>query len=116
MSFWREAFPLDESRTDHRGKGPRGWKPDDARLLDQVCRRLHDDAWVDATEVDVSVEEGVVTLRGHTRSAMEKRRAEDVAWEVPGVVDVVNELRAPRVLAGEEHLGSSVVDDQGPTR
>jgi osmotically-inducible protein OsmY len=113
----RTVFPLDEARDGgHRGKGPRGWRPDDARLLDMVCRRLTEDPWVDATDVDVSVEDGVVSLRGRAKSPLERRRAEDVAWEVPGVVDVVNELTAPRVLGGEEHLGPSVVDDQGPTR
>lgn len=101
---------------DHRGKGPQGWRPDDARLLDHVCRRLTEDAWVDAREVDVLVEDGVVALRGQVRSGVERRRAEDLAWEVVGVVDVVNELLAPRRPFGEEHISSGTASDQGPDR
>jgi osmotically-inducible protein OsmY len=111
-----ESFPIDDDRRAHRGKGPRGWRPDDARLLDDVCRRLHEDPWVDASELEVGVEDGVVSLRGAVKSLVERRRSEDLAWEVRGVVDVVNELRAPRVLHGEAHLGPTVVDDQGPVR
>lgn len=111
----REFFRIGDER-GHRGKGPKGWKPDDARLLDAVCRRLTEDPWVDAADVDVSVEEGVVVLRGDVKSTVEKRRAEDLAWEVVGVVDVMNELRAPRVLGGEEHLAPGIQNDQGPDR
>ena len=110
-----ETFRIDERRT-HRGKGPRGWKPDDGRLLDDVCRRLTEDPWVDASNAEVTVEDGVVALRGDVPTMMERRRAEDLAWEVRGVVDVANQLCAPHVLRGEEHLGPAVVEDQGPVR
>lgn len=57
-----------------------------------VCERLDRARGLDASHIDVRVEEGVVFLDGTARSRREKRRAEDLA-EVEGVVDVVNGLR-----------------------
>ena len=50
------------------------------------------DTWVDSSKVKVEVENGVVTLTGTVRSIVEKRAAGDDAWDVPGVIDVVNEI------------------------
>jgi len=41
----------------------------------------------------VKVESGIVTLTGRVGSRREKRRAEDVAGSVRGVIDVMNALR-----------------------
>ena len=48
---------------------------------------------MDATDVEVKVENCVVTLTGRVRTRYEKRRAEDVAASVRGVNDVMNALR-----------------------
>ena len=77
---------------DYRGRGPRNW-PSDARLFEEVCERLTDDDDVDASDIEVKVENGDVTLTGRVRSRRQKRRAEDVAWSVRGVHDVMNALR-----------------------
>lgn len=50
------------------------------------------DTWVDSTRVDVEVQNGVVTLTGTVSSIIEKRAAGDDAWDVPGVIDVKNEI------------------------
>jgi hypothetical protein len=83
----------------YAGKGPRGWKRTDDRLLEDVCDRLAADGWVDATEVAVGVLDGEVTLEGTVPTRDMKRRAEDCAAATPGVQDVQNRLRiAPRTV------------------
>jgi osmotically-inducible protein OsmY len=79
-------------RPDHRGKGPRRWRSD-LRIHEDVCDALVRDAWVDASEIEVSVQDGEVTLSGTVASRDQKCAAERVAERVTGVVDVHNRLR-----------------------
>jgi osmotically-inducible protein OsmY len=77
----------------YRGRGPRNYRRSDERLREQVCEALTDDPRVDAREIDVKVENEVVTLTGRVRDRAQKRRAEDVALACTGVHDVMNALR-----------------------
>ena len=47
---------------------------------------------VDDRKIKVSVNKNKVTLRGSVESLFQKDEAERLAWNAPGVVDVVNEL------------------------
>lgn len=80
----------------HRGRGPRGYQRSDARIGEDVNDRLTDDFFVDATDIEVSVSEGEVTLDGKVNNRAEKRRAEDIAADISGVRHVQNNLRADR--------------------
>jgi hypothetical protein len=82
-----------EKRESHRGKGPKGFKRTDDRIREDVCEALADDHDVDASEVDVSVKDGEVTLSGVVKTRDMKRFAAHVAEEVRGVEDVHNLLR-----------------------
>jgi hypothetical protein len=77
----------------HRGKGPRDYQRADQRIYEDVCERLADDDHVDATDIEVSVNGGEVTLTGKVRSRTSKRRATQVAESVSGVKDVFNSIR-----------------------
>ena len=55
-----------------------------------------------AGPIDVSVVEGVVTLAGNVPNAEAKERAEDIAEDVKGVDQVVNNLRP--TMAGDAPL------------
>jgi osmotically-inducible protein OsmY len=61
-----------------------------------VSDTLTADPRVDASEITVNVEGGVVTLTGTVSSRDQKRRAEDCAEGVSGVSDVTNNLRVNR--------------------
>ncbi len=74
------------------GKGPKYNRPDD-RIMEDVCRRLTQDPEVDASEIDVRVNNGEVTLTGNVDSRHAKRRAEEDAEDIWGVRDVKNDLR-----------------------
>lgn len=77
----------------HRGKGPKGYKRSDERILEDINDRLADDSYVDAGEIEVTIEQGDVTLTGTIEDRYAKRRAEDLVESVSGVRNVENRLR-----------------------
>jgi osmotically-inducible protein OsmY len=84
---------LDQARRGYYGRGPRGYTRSDDRIREDVNDRLTDDWQVDATNIEVSVSKGEVTLNGSVTSRDDKRRAEDLAENVSGVRNVQNNLR-----------------------
>ena len=89
----------------HRGRGPRNYSRSDQRISEDLCERLHDDDHVDAGDIEVQVEQGVVTLSGTVPERRMKHRAEDIAEACRGVQDVDNGIRVSR--AGESASGGS---------
>jgi osmotically-inducible protein OsmY len=83
-------------RPSFRGLGPKNYQRSDERIREEVCERLTDDDYVDATGIEVSVEEGVVVLSGAVDDRRTKRRAEDVTESVRGVKDIQNQIRVAR--------------------
>lgn len=77
----------------HRGKGPRGYSRSQDRIREDVCERLSDDSYVDASDIDIQVEGTDVILSGTVNSREEKRRAEDLAESISGVHNVENRLK-----------------------
>jgi hypothetical protein len=77
----------------HRGRGPKGYRRSDQRIHEDVCERLTEDRFIDASNIDVVVKEGEVTLSGTVSSRGLKRRAEDLAEMASGVAHVQNNLR-----------------------
>jgi osmotically-inducible protein OsmY len=64
----------------------------DKRLEEDVASELEWEPSLDASDIGVSVADGVVTLRGNVRSYAEQFRAERVAQRVFGVTAIVNDL------------------------
>lgn len=85
-----------EERGSYYGKGPRGWKRSDERICEDVNEALYRSYDVDASDIEVAVLEGVVTLTGSVKNRKEKREAEFCAEAVSGVVDVRNEIQLQR--------------------
>lgn len=83
-------------RASHRGKGPKGYQPSDERLRENVCERLTDDPFIDATDVEVSVASGEVTLTGSVETRRMKFAAEELVSRMPGVVGIDNAIRIRR--------------------
>jgi len=80
----------------YAGRGPRGYRRSDERIREDVNDHLTDDWYIDASDVEVTVNNGMVTLTGRVDNRDEKRRAEDIAECVSGVSDVSNQLRVER--------------------
>ncbi|MEW5848278.1 MAG: BON domain-containing protein [Myxococcota bacterium] len=70
----------------------------DDRLRTRVVRRLYWSPWVDADQVGVAVQRGVVILKGTVDTARERTRAEDLARDA-GATEVRNELHVRGVDA-----------------
>lgn len=75
------------------GQGPRGYQRSDERIKEDACECLSQHGMIDARNIDVTVENGEVTLRGSVEDRQMKRRAEDAVDSVSGVRDVHNEIR-----------------------
>ena len=76
----------------HVGRGPRDYRRSDARIHEDVCQWLADDARVDARDIVVTVRDADVVLEGRVDDRRARRLAEDIAANVPGVRDVFNRL------------------------
>jgi hypothetical protein len=94
---WRRPGPFS-------GRGPRGFRISDDRIREQVSERLYHHGDIDASDIDVRVDNGEVTLEGWVDDRRTKRLAEDVADEVDGVQEVHNHLRIRRGRQGDQGI------------
>ena len=102
------------SQSFHRGfygKGPKGYKRSDERIKEDVCEALARHPRVDASDIEVKVEDTIVTLSG-TVDSREVRRAAEMAIEnLSGVEDVRNDLKVKkmgeRVMESSSHSSST---------
>ena len=85
-------YRMDEQRQRRSGKGPKSYRRSDERIKEDVNDRLSE-GYLDATEIEVQVADGEVTLTGTVNSRSDKWRAEDIADDVRGVKNVENRLR-----------------------
>jgi hypothetical protein len=75
------------------GRGPRNYRKPDERILEEVCERLAQHAQIDASAIEVTVEDGEVTLTGGVPDRRTKRMVEVNVDRIYGVIDVHNRLR-----------------------
>lgn len=95
---------------DHRGRGPSNYKKSDERLLEDSCERLTNDYAVDASNINVTVASGEVTLDGTVDSRQAKRRAEDCVDGIAGVKHVQNNLRVVETASSWSSTSSTGED------
>jgi osmotically-inducible protein OsmY len=94
-------------RGDFAGRGPKGYQRSDARINEDVCDRLCDAPDIDATNIEVKVQNGEVTLSGSVSDRSDKRRAEDLIENVSGVREVHNNLRVGREQENQGLTGTA---------
>lgn len=82
----------------HTGRGPKNYQRSNDRITEDVNERLTRHGELDASNIQVSADNGEVTLKGTVQSRRAKRMAEDAAESVSGVTDVHNRL----TVQGEE--------------
>jgi BON domain-containing protein len=90
---WASGYPGERARRGrYYGVGPKGYRRSDERILEEVSDRLMTHPDVDASDIEVRVEHGVITLAGTVPDRHQKRIAEFIADDIVGVDDVHNEL------------------------
>ena len=78
------------------GRGPKGYRRSDERVREDVNERLTRHPDLDASDIDVRVDNCEVVLTGVVEDRRAKRLAEDIVEDVWGVNDVRNELKVRR--------------------
>jgi osmotically-inducible protein OsmY len=73
--------------------GPKGWQRRDDRIHEDVCAHLTADGHVDASDLEVIVHHGEVTLNGTVADRAQRDRAMHIAESVRGVIDIVDRVR-----------------------
>ncbi|MBY4896983.1 BON domain-containing protein [Cupriavidus sp. AU9028] len=86
----------DDAHRPRARVAPKGYRRTDERICDEVCERLAHARGLDVSEVTVDVGSAIVTLGGTIRDRQAKYRVEEIAAEVAGVDEVINNIRVPR--------------------
>lgn len=94
-------------QTNYRGKGPKNYRRSDERIRDDINDRLTDYPYLDASDIEVEVNNGEVTLTGTVESRYAKRMAEDIAEDISGVTHVENRLRVRQNTSSFGSTGTS---------
>ena len=97
---WGDA--MHKGQGQYAGVGPRNYKRSDSRIEEDINDRLTQHGMIDATEIEVSVQNGEVTLRGYVDRRQTKRLAEDIAESVFGVKDINNQIKVKQRSDWEE--------------
>jgi osmotically-inducible protein OsmY len=92
----------------YRGRGPKGYRRSDERIKEDINDRLSE-GYLDATEIEVTVTSAEVVLSGTVDSRADKRRAEAIAENVSGVMNVENRLR----VKDRQQFGTGYGTSQG---
>lgn len=79
-------------KENHQGKGPKGYRRSDEKMKDDACEVLMRDYELDASEIEVEVEDGILFLTGEVSSRKDKKRAESLVENLTGITDVQNKL------------------------
>lgn len=72
---------------------PSGVVPQPAMVRQKIEDALRRGAMIEASGIQIGVEGGTVTLKGHVRSWLERGAVRHAAWAAPGVHEVRDQLR-----------------------
>jgi hypothetical protein len=89
----RELPPEESMQQGHRGRDPKGYRRSDEVIREDVSEALYRSSEVDASEIEVFVSSGHVTLKGSIPSRDQKKLAELTIENLAGIEDVFNELK-----------------------
>jgi hypothetical protein len=121
-SSWQNAGMGPNSNWDYQsrndrgqftGKGPKGYRRSDERIQEDVNEALARHPHLDASDIEVKVQNGEVRLTGTVTERHCKRMAEDIAESCSGVHDVRNELRVQQPSDFDSDSPSSSQQQKG---
>lgn len=82
--------------------------PTDEEIKSNIETSLKLNLSLDATDIDVSVTAGIVTLEGSVDAYWKKSRAESIASGVSGVLDIINKLT---IVPSENFIDKEIAED-----
>jgi hypothetical protein len=97
----------------YRGRGPRGYVRSPARIYEDLCDRLTDNPFIDASDIEVMISGTEVILSGTVPDTIALRQGQAIAEEVAGVSHVHNRLRVRAAGAHETTPGEAVNEALG---
>jgi osmotically-inducible protein OsmY len=103
----------EKQRGQFAGRGPKGYKRSDDRIREDANEELTRNPDIDASDIEVKVESGEVTLTGTVESRQTKRLAEDLAEGCSGVHEVHNQLRIKHPQSGSAAEGGEARQKSG---
>jgi len=92
-SWGRGSYDQQSRLNEQKNRWPKSFKRNDERLKDDIHEELIRHGHIDASDIEVQVKDGEVTLTGQVVSRHDKRIAEELAEKVLGVHDVQNQLK-----------------------
>ena len=91
---------------EHIGKGPKGYSRTDERLLEEIHERLSM-GYLDASEIEVTVKNGEVVLKGTVSTKSDRRTAEDAIEDVLGVKEIDNRIKVKKQETSSSSMSTS---------
>lgn len=117
LNRWSDDVRSESSHESHFGKGPRGYKRSVERIREEACERLARDFYLDASDIDVSVEDDCLVLKGEVKTRKDKRHAEALVENIPGVNDILNQIKiTPKVegwIPGIDQVAQKDMNENG---
>ncbi|QDK39719.1 hypothetical protein DOE51_08970 [Bdellovibrio sp. NC01] len=103
------AYDSDRITTgpNYAGRGPKGFTRSDERIKEEINDALMRHAGIDASEIEVDVKDGVVTLTGTVPERRMKHMAEDISEKSFSVKDVTNNIRVKKEDRSSSSMSSS---------
>lgn len=96
-SYFSSGYePKAYQKGSHFGKGPKNYQRSDEKIKENICDQISADPWIDASEVEVEVSDGEVTLTGSVEDRHTKYRIEDICDSCTGVKDIQNQIRVQK--------------------
>jgi osmotically-inducible protein OsmY len=93
---WSDDSRSEASQENHFGKGPKGYTRSPERIKEEACEILTRDFYLDASDIEVEIQGNILVLNGTVRSRRDKRLAEALIEDIPGVENVHNHLSLKR--------------------
>lgn len=87
------SFTGQRGNSSFAGVGPKQYRRTDERITDDVVEKLTADPRIDASQIEVRVRDGIVTMSGYVPERMQRLAAEQMIDRIGGVVDITNDLR-----------------------
>lgn len=108
---WRDQHDrVYRNQGPFKGKGPKGYIRSDERIREEINDFLAEDDQLNASEIQVTVENQEVILTGTVATKQDKRRAEDITESVSGIKNVENRIRVNHGSPEEDKQSIGITD------